>query len=83
MKYTITSLANPIWADADHTMIDCNISFEHLNNIVMPFTASIKDIEPHGREIFELIKSGKFGPIAEYVPPPEPEVIDEDTSNSN
>jgi hypothetical protein len=44
--------------------IDCEINHPVYGWI--PFTASPSDPEPHGREIFELLKST----AAPYVPPP-------------
>jgi hypothetical protein len=39
---------------------------------VLPFSASQDDVEAHGYAIFADIVAGKYGPIAEYLPPPEP-----------
>ena len=72
MQSTLTSLTNPVWSNADHTMIDCLITTSQFGSEVLPFTASPNDVEPHGRAIFADIVAGKYGPIAEYVPPPEP-----------
>ena len=72
MQSTLTSLTNPIWADAAQTMIDCKITTNQFGDEVLPFTASQNDVEPHGRAIFANIVAGVYGPIAPYVPPPEP-----------
>lgn len=72
MQAILTSLKNPIWANAEHTAIDCQITTSQFNDEVLPFTASQNDVEPHGRAIFSDIVSGAYGQIAEYVPPPEP-----------
>jgi hypothetical protein len=55
-------------------MINCKITTSQFGDEVLPFTASVTDIEAHGRAIFADIVSGKYGPVAEYVPP-EPEVL--------
>lgn len=72
MQVTITSVANPQWANAEHTAIDCNITTARYGNQMLPFTADQNDVEEHGRLLFAEIQAGNYGPIAEYVPPPEP-----------
>lgn len=72
MQSVMTSLTNPRWANPEHTMIDCEITTSQFGAEILPFTANQNDIEQHGRDIFADIASGKYGPIAEYVPPPEP-----------
>lgn len=69
MQALLTSLENPAWANADHTLIDCVITTSQFGDEKLPFTASPTDCEPHGRAMFERIVAGEFGPIAEYVPP--------------
>jgi hypothetical protein len=70
MQTQQTSLSNPRWADAEHTMIDCDITTSQFGDEVLPFTASANDVEAHGRAIFADIVAGNYGEIAEYVPPP-------------
>lgn len=65
---------DPVWADAEHTMIDLTIKWDGINE-EFPFTASPTDVEAHGRAIFEAAVSGQFGEIAEYVAPVYPEPI--------
>lgn len=61
------------WVNAEHTMIDLTIKFEHRNE-EFPFTAVMGDCEAHGRELFTRAAAGEFGEVLEYVPPPpEPE----------
>ena len=70
---------NPVWANAEHTMIDLLIKWDRFAQ-ELPFTASPNDVEAHGRAIFEAAVAGQFGEVAEYVPPPEqpaPEQPDE------
>ena len=62
---------NPVWANAEHTMIDLTIKGDGIND-ELPFTASPTDCEAHGRAIFEAAVAGQFGAVAEYVAPPEP-----------
>jgi hypothetical protein len=72
MQSKLTSLGNPRWVNSEHTAIDCEITTSQFGDEVLPFTASENDVEPHGRALFASIVAGDFGPIAEYVPPPEP-----------
>ena len=62
---------NPVWANAEHTMIDLLIKWDGINE-EYPFSASPTDVEAHGRSIFEAAVAGQFGEVAEYVAPPEP-----------
>lgn len=71
MQAILTSLSNPRWSNAEHTRIDCQITTSQFGDEVLPFTADQNDVEAHGRAIYADIVSGKYGPIAEYVAPPE------------
>jgi hypothetical protein len=66
MQATLTSLLNPRWANAEQTMIDCEITTSQFGDEVLPFTASPTDEEAHGRAIFADIVSGKYGLVAEF-----------------
>jgi hypothetical protein len=75
MQAILTSLSNPRWANAEHTLIDCEITTSQFGAEVLPFTADQNDVAAHGRAMFADLVAGKYGPIAEYVPPPpEPEI---------
>jgi hypothetical protein len=67
MQSQLTSLTNPRWANAEHTLIDCEITTSQFGDEVLPFTASPTDCEAHGRGIFADLVAGHYGPIAEYV----------------
>jgi hypothetical protein len=73
MQAILTSVSTPRWANAEHTAIDCSITTSQFGDEVLPFTASPTDVEAHGRAIFTDLVAGVYGPIAEYVAPPEPE----------
>lgn len=73
MESTLTSLTNPVWANAEHTMIDCFITTSQFGDEILPFTANAFDVEAHGRAIFTDLVNGKYGPIGDYVPPPTPD----------
>lgn len=65
----ITSARNPVWANAQHTILDLMVA---IGGAEMPFSASASDTERAGRELFESAVRGDFGVIAPYVPPVEP-----------
>ena len=69
MKVKITSVANPVWADEEKTLIDCQITISEFGSEVMPFTATANDVEEHGRVLFAELVNGKYGVIANYIPP--------------
>lgn len=59
---------NPVWANAEHTMIDLQIKWSTIND-EYPFTARPDDCEAYGRVIYEQAVAGNYGVIAEYIPP--------------
>ena len=61
-------ISNPRWANAEQTVIDCEI--EHPVHGWIPFTANPNDGEPLGKEVYDACVAGQAGPIAPYVPPP-------------
>lgn len=76
MQATLTSLTNPVWSNAAHTTIDCLITTSQFGDEVLPFTADQNDVEAHGRAIFDDLVAGAYGPIGEYVAPPEPVILE-------
>lgn len=72
MQATLTSITSPVWANVEHTLIDCVITTSQFGDEQLPFTADQNDIEPHGRSIFASIIAGEYGQIGEYVAPPKP-----------
>jgi hypothetical protein len=69
MQTTLTSVTNPVWANAQQTAIDCLITTSQFGDEVLPFTASPSDVEPLGKEVFDACVNGEAGPIAPYVAP--------------
>jgi len=59
---------NPQWADAAHTAIDVVTKWDGVPH-ELAFTATLSDVEAHGRVIFAEAVAGKFGQVAEYAPP--------------
>ena len=70
MKYT--NVTNPVWADLQHSGINCVVAFTDENVGVVAFTANPLDtVNPSSKQIFDECVAGKFGEIATYIPPPE------------
>jgi hypothetical protein len=68
MEYsTVTS---PRWVNAAQTVIECVVTFAQHGEA--PFAACAADTTAHGREIFERLVAGDFGPIQGYTPPAAP-----------
>ena len=67
-----SQVKNPIWANEEHTAIDCEVNFNHLDDEFVPFTADPTDVMPYSKEIFDECAAGNYGPIGEYVAPPAP-----------
>lgn len=68
MNVILTSIKDPVWANEEHTAINCVITTSQFGDEPLPFTADANDVEPHGRAIFADIAAGKYGPIAECPP---------------
>ena len=70
MQAILTSLTNPVWANLEHTAINCLITTSQFGTEILPFTANQNDVEAHGRAIFADLVAGKYGAIGEYASPP-------------
>ena len=68
MKFDVLSVREPVWANAQHTAIDCRLHISAYSE-ELPFTASPNDVEEHGREIFRKCMIGEFGEILPYITP--------------
>lgn len=68
MNYT--NITNLQWANIEHTILDCTVTFDGVGDA--PFSAVASGDLPHTHEIFARCVAGDFGTIAEYVPPPQP-----------
>ncbi len=79
MKYT--NVTNPIWANAKHNAIDCEVTFDEIGTV--PFTANPLDTSnPSSKQIFDECVAGDYGVVAEYVPPPPYVPTAEDNKNT-
>ena len=73
MKYT--QVKNPQWANAEHTVINCEVDFDDLREELVPFSAVASGDYEHSHQIFAECVAGNYGAIAEYVEPPVPEYV--------
>jgi hypothetical protein len=73
MKYT--QVKNPIWANEEHTIINCEVDFDDLIEEFVPFSAVATGDYEHSHQIFAECVAGTYGAIAEYVEPPVPEYV--------
>lgn len=62
MEYT--SVANPVWFDAAHSMVVVDVVFPALSATPVKFNASPNDSMAYGREIYADIIAGKYGAIS-------------------
>lgn len=77
-----TDVRMPRWLNAEHTRIECEVNFKHVGfEEYTLFCADPADIMPYSKEIFDRCVAGDFGPIAEYIPTPDPEPIPGVTGN--
>jgi len=72
MNITYIDVKNPQWDDPEHTTLVCDVNFEHLPEEYVSFVARASGDYPHTHQIFAECVEGKWGPIAEYVPPAPP-----------
>lgn len=79
MNYT--NVTNLKWADQAHTIIDCEVTFDEIGTV--PFTANPLDTSnPSSKQIYDECVAGKYGVVAEYVPPPPYVPTAEDNKNT-
>lgn len=70
MSINLIDAQNPQWGNAEHTIIEVEAKWEHLENEgYLPFLANPNDIEAHGVDLYNRCVAGEFGEIAEYVAP--------------
>ena len=63
-----TDVKHPGWADSEKKGINCSVKFTWVDNY-LPFTASLSDCQEYGKKIYKECVAGKWGVIADYVPP--------------
>lgn len=72
MSEFYSQVKNPVWADAEHTRVNCEVDFGHLDDEFVPFTADPTDSMEYSKTIFDECVAGQYGTIGEYVAPPAP-----------
>ena len=71
---TISDARNPVYSNAEHTMLDAEVLFEELLSMgYVPFTAHEVAETKHEEQLWLWAHEGKYGPIGEYVPLPPPD----------
>ena len=71
--FTIEYVKDLKWGDAELTMFICVVKYAEFNE-EHPSGVNGTDPYAHMQEIWTKANAGEYGVIAEYVPPPEPEV---------
>ncbi len=66
----VLSVTNPVWANEQHTAVDCMVEFDEFSPEFLPFTATPNDVTTYGPQIFNDCVAGVYGLVGEYVPPP-------------
>ena len=67
MNYT--AVKNPVWANAQQTLINCEVDFDDLDEQFVQFTADPNDTSnPSSKQIFDDCKAGVYGQVGDYVP---------------
>jgi hypothetical protein len=70
------AVRNPVFANAEHTVIACEVNFKHVGfEEWTPFAADPNDYMPYSKIIFDKALAGEFGEVAEYVPLPIEDII--------
>ena len=66
VKRTINGVRNPKWMNAEHTSLDCEVDFNELDEVYVPFTANKNDNYSWSKIIFDDCVAGKYGEIEEF-----------------
>lgn len=67
---TIELVTNPIVASPDGNFIAMTVKFAEFPEPIQ-FMATATDVTEHGQKLFADAKAGVYGPLPDYVPPPE------------
>lgn len=68
---TLEYAKDPVYGDDTGNSIEIIVKWEEFPE-EMPFGATPYDPESYGRDLFYRAQAGEFGPVAPYVPPPQP-----------
>ena len=72
--FTIQEVTDLQWDNAEHTSFSCNVKYEEFNE-AHPTGVNATDPYDHIKELWTKGNAGVYGVIAEYVPPPIPEIV--------
>jgi hypothetical protein len=75
----VQTAENPQFTCEDKSQILLLVKFAEFQE-KLPFTATSYDAMPYGVDLYNRALSEEFGPIAEYVAPPEPEAAENQPS---
>ena len=64
--FTIESVNNLQWCDAEHTFFICDVKYFEFNDF-HPTGVNATDLYPHIQELWVNGNAGKYGVIAEFV----------------
>jgi hypothetical protein len=64
---TVLAARDPHYVSKDKMMIDLFVVFREIPG-ELAFSACPWDTEPHGRQLFDMAKSGVFGPVKDPAP---------------
>jgi hypothetical protein len=68
IMFTIEYVKDLKWCDAEHTVFECLVKYAEFNE-EHPSAINSTDHYEHIQEIWAKANLGKYGVIAEYVPP--------------
>jgi hypothetical protein len=60
----IVSVTSPVYASADNSQINCEVTFDDGNTY--PYTSNAADKMPYGIQLWADLNAGKYGTIAPY-----------------
>ena len=63
---TVNGVRNPKWNNAEHTTLDCEVDFDEIDEVYVPFTADPNDIHEWSKQIFDDCVAGNYGAIEEF-----------------
>lgn len=73
--FTVEYVKDMKWCDTDHTFFECVVKYAEFNE-EHPSGINATDPYAHIQEIWARANAGEYGPIAEYVAPPEPTPVE-------
>ncbi len=72
--FTVESVQNLQWCDEGHTFFECQVKYAEFAE-VHPAGVNATCPDAHIKEIWAKALAGNYGPISEYVAPPQPKEV--------